>query len=216
MARIHDELLQARATLFEHQNQFEGTGLCREQRPAHQYNLKRAPAQIERYKTTSTQLGFYEQREIIISAGLHRGKQADAGTPRANPRRHQKTKSDFGKAISGLERLGHHPPPLAPPDSTHVPSSVVNSEEIAPPPVRIKVLENNCKTCRLKRPQLADAENKNSDLERHLQVQDTNLTYYETFVTRPALTRTRAQPQFQHQPDSASRPPYKDYNSFTR
>ena len=214
MARIHDELLQARASLFEHQTSLKELAVAESKGGITNTILNVPVDQVEHYKSVCSQLNFFQQRENNY---IQQGYTEENKLMREN--REQilattKSKTGMEKQFPALADLDTTTA-VASSDTARVPSPGGNSEEIALLPVRIKVLEAQLADVQSEAAKLNDAEAKIADLERTYKVQDNNLTYYENLRDQ---TRIDAQLGPNRNSNISEiqnpEPAYRDYNKF--
>jgi succinoglycan biosynthesis transport protein ExoP len=216
MARIHDELLQARASQFEHQTSLKELAVA-ETKGGITNTILNVPAdQIDHYKSVCARLNFLQRRENDY---IQQGYTEENKLVREN--RDQtlvasKAKTDLERAFPALTDLDTTTA-VATPDATHTPAQTGNSEEISLLPIRINVLEQQLQEVQAEEAKLNDAEAKINDLERTYKVQDNNLTYYENLRDQTRIdsqlgpNRNSNISQIQH-----PEPPYKDYSKFNK
>jgi succinoglycan biosynthesis transport protein ExoP len=215
MARIHDELLQARASLFEHQTSLKELASAESKGGITNTILNVPTDKTEHYKSVCAQLNFYQQRENNY---IQQGYTEENKLMRENRElilAATKTKTDLEKefpALADLDTTTAIPPTT---DTAHMPAPAGNSEQTALLPVRIKVLEDQLQDVQAEAAKLNDAEAKINDLDRTYKVQDNNLTYYENLRDQTRIdsqlgpNRNSNISQIQH-----PEPAYRDYTKF--
>jgi uncharacterized protein involved in exopolysaccharide biosynthesis/Mrp family chromosome partitioning ATPase len=213
LSRIYRELLQAKASQFEHQTSMRELASATVGKGGVTNLFANVqPDKLARYKTVCARLTFLErqQNDYIQQGFTDENKLVKEN--REQTVAAAKTKVALETEYPALVEIdnsvltaGNGSPSLAATDSVQVASL----------PLRIKVLEEQWGQVQSEAAKLNEAEAKISDLERKKEIQEGNYKYYSTLQDQSRIDEQLGPNRNSNiSPIQTPSPPYKDYSKF--
>jgi uncharacterized protein involved in exopolysaccharide biosynthesis/Mrp family chromosome partitioning ATPase len=214
-SRIRRELLQARASLAEHQTSLRELASASTSKGADTNSMLNVPADtLARYKSVCAQLNYLERKQNDY---IQQGYTDENKLVRENRQRAvtlANTKIEMEKRNPALMDLDTTTTPGT--DSTAgLPTEALETQQVAALPLRIKELQAQFDEIQGEAAKLGEAEEKIADLERKKKLQEGNYQYFVSMLDQARIDEALGPgrvPNIQviQQPS----PPYKDYSKF--
>jgi len=214
MARIHEELLQAKASLFEHQTSLRELAAS-ETKGGFTNSILDVPAeQMDRYKSVCARLNYLERRKNDYIQQGYTEENKLVRELREQTVAAAKTKTTLEQTFPALVDLDSTEA-VPSTEPVHLPSEVGESQQIAILPLRIKVLEEQLGEIQGEAAKLNDAEAKIADLERTKKIQEDNYTYYETLRDQSRIDEQLGPNRISNISEiQYPEPAYRDFSKF--
>jgi uncharacterized protein involved in exopolysaccharide biosynthesis/Mrp family chromosome partitioning ATPase len=216
LSRIYDELLQARASLAEHQTSLRELASASESKGASTNAILNVPTDaLTRYKSVCARLNYLERRQNdYIQEGFTDDNNLVKDI-RDQAITAAKTKIDLERRYPALMDLDTTTASPAGPDTASLPTEAVESVQVAALPLRIKELQAQFAEIQEGAAKLDEAEAKILDLERKKSLQVNNYNYFVSMLDQAHIDEALGPGRVSNISEiQVPSPPYKDFTKF--
>jgi uncharacterized protein involved in exopolysaccharide biosynthesis/Mrp family chromosome partitioning ATPase len=215
-SRIHTELLEARASLAEHQTSLQELASAEPKTGGNTNTLLNVPTdQLARYKSVCLRLNYLERRQNdYIQEGYTEDNKL-VKEVRQEAVAATKTKAELEQQFPGLSDLEATMAATPANDSTALPSTSSESEQVTALRWRVKELQAQLAEIQGDAAKLNEAEAKINDLERRKKLQEGNYEYFVSMLDQARIDEALGPGRVSNiQVIQQPSPPYKDYGKF--
>jgi polysaccharide biosynthesis transport protein len=212
MSRIRRELLQARASLAEHQTSLRELASAGN-KTAPSNSLAAVPAEeLARYKSVCGQLNYLERRQNEYLQTGYTDNNKLVKENRTQSIAAAKTKVDLETRFPALMEVDTSALAAAPTGAT---AEAAETVQVASLPLRIKELQAQFDEIQSEAAKLNEAEARISDLERKKKIQEGNYQYFVTMLEQARIDEALGPGRVSNiQVIQQPSPPYKDFTKF--